>query len=87
MTTDVSIIQNITSVKLGSIVQNLALFITCNVTGFAYSWQLALLNSAFLPIILLAVYGQIHITARVANQQKKVLEDAEKVRKQFLLQQ
>ncbi|CAF0757319.1 unnamed protein product [Adineta ricciae] len=79
LTTDVSIIQNITSVELGSIVQNLALFIACTIIGFAYSWQLALLNSAFLPIILLAIYGQIHITERFANQQKKVLEDAGKL--------
>ncbi|CAF0770902.1 unnamed protein product [Adineta ricciae] len=79
LTTDVSIIQNITSVELGSIVQNLALFVTCTITGFAYSWQLALLNSAFLPIIVLAIYGQIHVTERFVNRQKNVLEDAGKL--------
>ena len=85
LTTDISTIQKSTSVELGTIVQSLSLFITSTITGFAYSWQLALLNCAFLPIMFLSIYGQIYITERFANQQKQVLEDVGKVRKQFSL--
>ncbi|CAF0839105.1 unnamed protein product [Adineta ricciae] len=79
LATDVSTIQDTTGVVLGSILQNLAVYCTCFVVGFIYSWQLALLSCAFLPIDICGLCAQIYFTKRLAHKQQKLLQDAGKI--------
>ncbi|CAF1180643.1 unnamed protein product [Adineta ricciae] len=66
LATDVSMVQDTIGVVLGSLLQNLAVYCTCLIIGFIYSWQLALVSCAFLPIDICGLCAQIYLSKRLA---------------------
>lgn len=59
LATEVSSLETVTGAQLGSVMESICLIIASVVITFMYSWQLALVNICFLPIIVVSSALQV----------------------------
>lgn len=79
LSTEASSVQGVTGVRFGTILQHSLSMIVGIIIGMIYSWQLTLLELAFVPLMVFGGIVRIQLTNRFARKNKEILEEAGKV--------
>nr|CDS29073.1 multidrug resistance protein 1 [Hymenolepis microstoma] len=59
LATEVSALETVTGLQLGTLAEAISLIIACLVVGFIYSWAISLVNLCFTPVLVVAVALQM----------------------------
>ena len=77
--TDASAIQNGSGIRFGFFCQNFVTTSLSIIIGLVYSWQLTLLITPFIALMIAAIYFQICVTAAFEEKDREFINECGKV--------